>query len=335
MVHSVVKASKLVLTGVGQLQQQLILPNLVRRESLDQFKGSLNDTITFRVPGTLPARDYAFRNDRTSTIVYDDYAETTVNVTLSGNAYSAVKITDEQQDFDLQGSSVLLEAQTRAVSSKLEHAVADAMVGQTYTVNVSVAAIGSLKAALIEARRVLNVYGVQGNRVLVVGSAFESALLSDATLSLAGNVGEADATSQLHEATIGRRYGFTIVVDQTIPAGNAYAFVEDAFILATAVPSIPKGAPFGATVSSDGLSMRLVRDYDTDRMQDRQVVNTWYGARSVVDTIRYWDAAATPKQEKISTAQFFVRGIKLSLTGTSTYPAGASAINVATGIAAP
>src|SRR4051812_12160276 len=98
MAHTIVKPQKIVDTGVGLVDRELVLPKMFRRESLDQFKGAFGDTLTYRVPGILPGRDYAFRNDRSAAIVFDEFTETTVNVTLSGNAYSAVYLNDEQMD---------------------------------------------------------------------------------------------------------------------------------------------------------------------------------------------------------------------------------------------
>lgn len=332
--HILVKPQKLVETAVGLLEHQLILPKLFRRESLDQFKGVQNDTITYRVPGVLPGRDYAFRNDRSAPIVFDEYAETTVNVTLGGNAYSAVMLTDEQYDFDLNGWGKLLDAQVRGVGTKLQHGAQDALEGATYSVVVG-GVEANLRAGIIEARRVLNGFGVtSGNRILVVGTDFESAMLLDEKLNLASGVPSA-AEDALRNATIGRTYGFTVVVDQTIAPDTAYAFGDDAFIFATATPAIPQSVPFGASTSFEGIALRWVRDYDPTYLRDRSVVNTYYGYRPIVDTIRYWNKAATPDQEAVSAGQHFVRGIKLTMGGTSTYPATGSPLAIATGVVAP
>ncbi|MFJ9109929.1 hypothetical protein [Streptomyces sp. NPDC102283] len=87
--HEVVKPQKLVNAAVGMLEQELLIPNLFQKQGVDQLKGAENDTISMKVEGILPFHDYAWRNDRSSPIVFDEYAERTLAVTFGGNVYSA------------------------------------------------------------------------------------------------------------------------------------------------------------------------------------------------------------------------------------------------------
>jgi len=316
--HNVVKPEKIVATAAGLLEQELILPNLFHKEGIDQFKGAKDDTINVVVPGVLPFREYAWRNDRSSGIVFDEYAERKISVTFGGNVYSAVKLTDEQKDFDIQDWGKLLTPQAKAVSRGLQRKAVTTLVGADYKVTVGHAR-NKLRAALIEARRVLNAFNVPDDqRILLVGSEFESAMLNDEKLTLAQNVGDARADSALSIATMGTLLGFRVVVDQTIPAGDAYAFVASGYIFASGAPSVPASVPFGATTSFEGIALRWVRDYDSEHMQDRSVVNTYQGFRTVEDVLVGWDDANNT--EVVSADEHFVRGIRLSLDEDSVYP---------------
>lgn len=73
--HQVVRPQKLVNTAVGMLEQELLIPNLFQEQCVDQFKGAENETISMKVEGILPFHDYAWRNNRSSPIVFDEYAE--------------------------------------------------------------------------------------------------------------------------------------------------------------------------------------------------------------------------------------------------------------------
>lgn len=328
--HQVVKPQKLAATAVGMLEQELIVPNLFRKEGIDNFKGAEDDTVSVKVEGVLPFREYAWRNDRTTGIQFDVYAERKIAVTFGGNVYSAVKLTDEQNDFDLASWSTLIRPQVKAVSRGIQRKCVTALTSQAYAVTIGDAA-ENLRGALIEARRVLNAFHVpDGARYLLVGSNFESALLNDDKMNLAQNVGDGAAESALRTATLGQRFGFSIVVDQTIPADAAYAFADSAFILLTGAPSVPQSVPFGATQSFEGIAARWVRDYDSERMSDRSVVNTYVGTRSVKDVLVGWND--TTKTEVVSTSEHFVRGIKLVLDGLSDYPAAGSELANITGI---
>jgi hypothetical protein len=328
--HQIVKPEKLAATAVGMLEQELVIPNLFQKEGIDQFKGADNDTVSVKVEGVLPFHDYAFRNDRSAPIVFDEYKERKIAVTFGGNVYSAVKVTDEQNDFDLNDWGTLLRPQVKAVARGLSRRAVGTLLGQDYAVTIG-GAEANLRGAIIEARRVLNKFNVPGDqRYLLVGSDFESALLSDEKLTLAQNVGDSEAESALQSATITNRFGFKIVVDQTIPSDAAFAFAGSAFVFLSGAPSVPQSVPYGATTSFEGIALRWVRDYDPTYMQDRSVVNTYAGFRAVTDVLVGWDEAKN--SEVVSASEHFVRGIKLTLGGTSEYPTVGSDLQTITGL---
>ncbi|WP_327431422.1 hypothetical protein [Streptomyces sp. NBC_01236] len=328
--HQVVKPQKLVNTAVGMLEQELIIPNLFQKQGVDQFKGAENDTISMKVEGILPFHDYAWRNDRSNPIVFDEYSERTIAVTFGGNVYSAVKLTDEQNDFDIDNWSKLLRPQSKAIARGLQRRAVNLLTGQTYNATIGNAG-QNLRGALIEARRVLNAFHApREGRYLLVGTEFESALLTDETLNFAQNVGDSEAETALRTASIGERFGFRIVVDQTIPADAAYAFAQSGFIFLSGAPSVPQSVPYGATTSFENIALRWVRDYDPLYMQDRSVVNTYAGFRSVPDVLVGWDQAN--EKEIVSTQEHFVRGIKLTLDGKSDYPAASGELATITGV---
>ena len=332
--HTIIKPQKLAATAIGMLEQELIVPSLFQREGVDQYKGAENDTINVKVEGVLPFHDYAWRNNRSTGIVFDQYVERKIALTFGGNVYSAVKLTDEQNDFDIKGWNDLLRPQAKAVARGLSHRCINALTGAAYNVTIGNVAM-NLKGALIEARRVMNAFNVpDGNRYMLVGSTFESLLLENDKLGLALNVGDNQAESALVNATLGQRYGFKFVVDQTIPADTAYAFASSGFILATAAPSIPASVAFGASTSFEGYALRWIRDYDSEYMQDRSVVNCYAGVSTVKDVLVGWDQTLNGGLglEVVSAAEYFVRGIRLTLDGSSDYPAAASELAKITGV---
>ena len=113
-------------------------------------------------------------------------------------------------------------------------------------------------------------------RYLAVGANWEAALLGLDTLN---KVNEAGTSDTLRDATIGRLYGFNIVVDYDIDPNAAYAFQRDAITLVTRTTALPRGAAFSSTVAADGFTMRYLQDYDPDHLTDRAVVDTFAGAQ--------------------------------------------------------
>lgn len=334
MAHTIVKPQKLVDAAVVLLDREVVVPNLFVKRGVDDFKGTASDTLTMKVPGVLPGRDYAWRNDRSTPIVFDEYAEKTLNVSFGGHAYSAVHLTDEQWDFDLQGDfGRLLEAQSRAVGRKLEMAAVNELETAPYEVVIG-GAEADPSAAFVEARRVLNRFNVGQNRVILLGSDFDALLQNDESFNLASNVGDANANSALKDAQIGRWKGMNIITSNEIAPDAAYVFVPDAFVFLNAAPSAQRGQVTTASASFNGVALRWINDYDTNYLRDRSVLSTYYGFDTVKDVVRHWNPDGSPAQEAVTDDEYFVRAVKVTLGGTSTYPEADSELALATGVGA-
>ena len=332
--HTKVKPEKLAAASAQVLEQELVLPNTFYREGFEAYQGAKDDTVNVRVEGLLPYRRYAFRNDRSEKIVTDVYSERTIAVTLADHFYNAAALTDEQKEWDLIGWGFLLGKQGRAIAKGLNAQAQETIEGAPSEVVIG-GSEANLVASITEARRVLNLFRVPGSRFLVVGSDFEMAMQLDDKIQLASNSGDATASAALHDATIGRVKGFQVVLDNTIDPGSAYAYVDGGFVWANASPKVPDSIPFGSTASFDGVTMRLMRDYVADYLYDRQILDVWSGMRVVEDLLQGWNATGGPEglgQETVSTDTHFVRGVKLTLDGTSTYPAAGSELAGFTGV---
>lgn len=316
--HTPQKYEKVASTGAELLEAKLVIPQFFQHQSIDQFKGGAGDAYTVTVPGVLPYRRYGWRNDRSAPIQFDKYSERKVTVNFGDNVYSAVKLTDEQKDFDFGGSfGRLIGAQTDAIRRGLEHEAVDALTGAPYEVSIAVGANADIRKAAIAARAALNRLQVpDGERVLLVGSAWEEKMLLDDKLALATNAGERRAVASLERAIIGQTYGLTIVVSQEIDPFAAFAFVRSAFIFISGTPTVPDSVPFGSTGSSSGplnIGLRWIKDYDTEYFQDRSVFNMYPGFDYVTDPLVSVDEN---KNGVVSADNHFVRGVKLTLAST-------------------
>lgn len=331
--HGVVKPQKIVDLATGMLEQELVIPNLFQKEGVDNFKGTENDTYNVKVEGVLPFHDYEWRSGKgpgegpnaggpyngRQKVQFDLYEERTYPVQFQGRVFNGVAITDEQADFDLDRWGKLLSPQVKAIARGLQRRAVNTLTGQTYPVVIGDAA-ANLRGAFLEARRVLNKFNVPTEgRYMVVGSDVEALILSDENLALTAAVSDARAESALAEASIGRLFGFNVIVDQTIAADEAFAFSGNGFIFLNAAPSVPNSKKGnGATQSLDGISMRWMTSYDDDYFVDRSTVDTYAGFREVTDVLVGWNPVA--EKEVISSKEHFVRGIKIELDGASVYP---------------
>jgi hypothetical protein len=309
MAHTPVKPEKIVATAAAALEQQLIVPAVFRREGIDQYRGAKDDTINVVVEGVLPYRSYGWRNNRSTEIQFDEYTERKVPVQFGGDIYSAVKLTDEQNEMDFDGWAKLATKQTEAIGRGLEYQATAAAEDAPFEVEVTLDE-GNLRKSLIRLRTIFNKLRVPGQRTILVGSDFENELLVDEKLNLASNVGEAEAVSALREASLGRRFGFEFVSADELTANVGIAMVDSAFIFATGAPSVPQSVPFGATASYNGIALRWIRDYDSTRMQDRSILNTYKGFRYVDDPLVGRDGT---DQAFISEDNHFVRAVKVTM----------------------
>jgi hypothetical protein len=282
-----VKATRVVSAALGLLEREIVLPGLVWRDAGGDFAGAAGDTITLKVPARTQARTRALRGVRPTTsegagiITMDELTETSVDVTLDTDVYSAVPITDENLTLDIQDfGAQILEPQVRAVAEGIENAVAAEMTGATYATNLTFDSTDPYKT-LVDAHVALNKVNVpRTERFVVAGADVEALVLKSDHLS---RVDQSGSDAALRRAEIGRMANFPIYVSNALPANLAFAFHRTAYVLGMRAPVIPAGATFGASQSAFGLSMRWLRDYDFRNVQDRSLVDTYIGTSIVAD----------------------------------------------------
>jgi hypothetical protein len=273
-------------TALALLEREIVLPRLVWSYSDAEFRGAKDDTVTVRLPAVATAREYAWRNNRSSAITVDDLTETSVPVLLNHDLYHAAALTDEQLTLDIVdfGEQVLMP-QVKGVARGLENLIAAEMLAADYASQLNLRdSANNLWPILVEARRLLNVAEVpRDGRILLVGADVEAELLTDDRFIRADSTGDSLASDALQNATIGRLAGFTIVGSNAIDAETAIAFHPTAFAFVNVAPVIPDGVTAGARQAYGGLAMRWIRDYDPTKLQDRSVVSSFGGCTSVED----------------------------------------------------
>lgn len=303
------KPEALVSMGLGLLQRELLLPQLVTRLASADFRGKKDDTVNIRIPAVLTAREYGWRNDRSATITLDALNEQSIPVALNKDPYSAVAITDEELTLDIADfGQQVLQPQIRAVAEKLESYIAAAMTGGTYQTTLSVGPTDDFYSdVLIPARKALNLQNVpSAGRVIALGADVEAWALDNELFKRADQSG---SDSVLRDATIGRAAGFTVIGNvNSLSVDEAYAFHPTAYGFANMAPIVPAGVSSGSSQTYQGLALRLMRDYDALHLQDRSVVSSFAGAVSVEDGRNPSNGNLTNKN---------VRAVKITFTPAS------------------
>ncbi len=289
MANAFENPQKLTNQGLGLLKRNLLLVRLVERKGIDEYKGAKNSTVDIKIPSLLKGRDYEWRT-RNSAIQTDDLEEFSIPVALNKHPYSAVGLTDEEKTLDLiSWGEQVARPQIGAVAEKLEGYVADSMEKDAnYRHEVDwdqgdpEGDDRSFYRMAIRCRKLLNEENVPAEgRVLLVGSSAEEAALSSKHLLEADKSG---TTGVLREAIIGRIAGFTVIGNcNSVDPEFTVAFHSTAFALGNVAPTVPDGVSAGATIVSDSMAMRWIKDYDSDHLRERSVYSAFAGAVSVED----------------------------------------------------
>lgn len=323
MEHKLADDKVVLETASYLLEEKLDVLDKFSRFAPERFYGQHGDKVTVRVPGALPAREYGWRNDRAEPIKTDTYEETTVDITVGPptNDYSAVKLTDEQAEFDLKGGfGILLDAQTSTVANKVNQRAREEILNAPYEIaiaaDVTRAQIeNDMKIgqdtwfnAFVDAGRHMNQLGVPfGNRTALVGQAVAAELQKSQKLhKVQGNNSDAAFAT----ANIGTYAGFNIVEDVAglVEPDEALVFDQSGFQFWSHAPAIPQGAVRGARTNVNGVGMRWLVDYDNGYQVDRSTFNTWAGFNYARDFVKGHDNVGNVV---FGTEPYFVRGVKL------------------------
>jgi len=319
------KPQVLVDAAVEALNEKLVISNTVtKRADAKTFYAAAGDTISQRVKGTVPVREYAPRNDRSEPIRTDTYEETSVSLTISQNRpYSAIKLTDEQKDWDFNGWAPIIDSQVEALGEYLEHGVLNSILNAPFErrilIDNSDAAYTAAQKrqqdlffnAVVEAKSSLKKMRTPDTSFhCLIGLDLADELIK--SNKLVKNQGTGD--SALANSSIGTLAGVNFIPSVHIPGDQAFMYASSGFLCFTGVASIPNSVPFGATASANGWALRWLQDYDVAYLTDRSVFDTFMGTAYTKDRLKIVD------QQGIShtgTEEFFLRGVQLGIKGGS------------------
>ncbi len=285
MANVTIKAAQIVEAATLLLQREIVLPRLVWRQPDAKFVGALNDTITLRVPAVRTAKTRTMRSN--SPLVAEDLAETSVPVKLDTHVYDLLNIRDEELTLDIVDfTRQVLAPQMRGVAEGMEDVIAGALSAADWQADPVEFTEGTDEPydVAVDANKALNKLKVpRSGRVLLLGANVEAAFLKSDKLS---KVNESGNDSALRDATITRVAGFTVVGSNAIGEDDAWAFHQTAIAFGNVAPALPDGASMKARVSTEGLALRYLRDYNPTNSTgpvDRSLVDTFAGAVSVED----------------------------------------------------
>lgn len=294
-------AVKVAQSTVAALRYLSVLPRTINRDAESAYEAGYGTTVNVPLPVKATANELSkTQRDARTAITYNDLTRRYVPVSLDTQVYSAARLPSDWQTWTLQDfETEVAKPEAEAVVDALPKKIANlmntiqapqtdpsaALVATSAATATKIKSDGSnLFAVLSRLRRILNKNEVPfGDRYLAVGPAVGEIIQSNRDILNAAF--SADGGDALHEATLGKLFGMTVVEDPRLPEEKAIAYHRDAFTMAMRAADVPLGASFGAARADDGFALRLICDYDPDHTEDRAVVDAYVGF-AVMDASR-------------------------------------------------
>lgn len=288
-------------TALGALKANTVMAQLVRRD-FDNVVAMEGQTVNITKRGALSVNT----KSANTAVTLQTPANTTIPVVLNVHNEVSFLVEDIASAKAIEDAVNYVEDAAIVIAESVDLALLNLYSDVTNSVGsgATVLAVADIVAARVQ----LNDQKCpQRGRVLVIGSGPEGALLNETKFTSADFGGLANTAPAMVEASLGRKFGFDIFMDQQVVLqGDAsptvlrnLAFTRDAFVLVTRVlPLPPAGTGASAsTVSEDGVGMRAIRAYNPSHLGMQMTIDILYGVKSVrADThavqVRSSDASA-------------------------------------------
>ena len=257
------------------LRNNAVMAKLVHRDYSDEFVGAVGDTITIRKPATFVTDEF------TGEIRVQEATETGVEVKMDKHLDVSISVTAKQMTMDIKDfSAQILVPAMQAFADKIDKYLIALEAEATNRVPHASGAFAP--ADMIAARKCLVENAAPlADRRFVVGAAAEADLLNNELFVSAEKVG--DTGTALREASLGKKFGMEIYVDQNIAKTGDYtpaiAFHKNALALVTRPLALPMGAAKAAYVNYDGFALRVVYGYDMKTKTDTISIDMLCGVK--------------------------------------------------------
>lgn len=245
--------------ALGALRANTVMANLVNRDYSDAV-ATLGDVVNIVQRGTLAVNDKAPGHQ----ITLQTPTNSKIPVTLNKHKEISWLIEDTASAEAIQSAVDYVTDAAIALGEQIDAdllALYSAMTLQAGAANTPMSI-----ATILEAREKLNIAKAPlANRYFVISPKDETSLLKLEQFT-SGEWADENQVA-LREATIGKKYGFTFVMDQQVAeisgVRHNLAFHKDALTLVTRpLPAPPTGSgALSTSLAVDGISVRVTRSY--------------------------------------------------------------------------
>ena len=281
MANSLYTAPDVVALANALASKDLVLAQTVNRDYEANYGGGKGTSVNVRVPAVLKARTRDLTNDagtgQASAFVVDTVTETTFTVALDENPYSVVALNDRERTFELEDfGRQILAPQIDAIVDWIESKVAAEMAALADAVaSFDAYAPTNPTALFTDVRQTLRENGLPVTGLIAAVGTQVWKEMGDAKVF-------SDQGSQTTNPSVpGSKNvaGFDAFETNRVAPREIVFYHKAAFTLAVRAPQAPNGAPFSASVASNGFAMLHIQDYDSNIGSDRSLLSTFIGTQ--------------------------------------------------------
>lgn len=250
--------------------------------------GSQGGTVDFQSPhvvvGEARVHTQADRDAKNS-FVFDDVVEVKTPITLSDYVYKGTTLPYDYVTFTIVEMKEIANQSANVVARKI-----NSMAGSLLQAEIDAAdeiALGAdeevaskvVLRSLLRAKTEMDAIGVDTfKRTAAVSPLVGEILLASDQFSNADRAGAPDA---LREATIGRVYGFDVVIDNTLSAYGMVAYEQYAFglVIRPKGKSLSNAVESEVTIDTEGkMVLNSTSAFDINSGSDKLIVGAFVGA---------------------------------------------------------
>ena len=267
--NTIYSATQVAQTAMALVQGDLGIAGTISRSFEAEFAGKVGYTVNIKRPATVGARTRVLTAGQATAITSDTIVEAVASIALDTEVYSAVDVTDAELTMSIADfTSQVTKPQTDAIVQHVEGLVTAQMAAVAPSVDYDYA---NPIVAFSAARSALRKHRIpSGTMYAACGVDAYAALLN---LDLVKTDGTKGSDGELRRTV----RGFTVLEHNGLPDDRVVFYHPAAFHLALRAPVVPAGVAFGASTAANGVALRVIRDYDSSLLVDRQVINTYVG----------------------------------------------------------
>lgn len=287
MAQNILTASVIAREAITTLYNNAVMANLVYRGVENTFGAEVlghkvGETVNIRKPATFESKSF------TGSIEKQDVEEDTIPVVVDRHEDVSFEVSTKELSLEVsQFSERFIAPATEALAQKVDVDILGLRGDVTATVTFDTSAPWD---TVIDARTTLNKAAVPlMQRRAVWSSDHEGGILKSGRFTKANETG--DGGTRFTEAQIGRAGGFDHFLDQNADsnsdesgadvAGQSVLFHPWAFCLAAVPLENIDDALDAAVVSYNGLTIRVVRDYDISSKATIVSLDILYGVKTL------------------------------------------------------